>query len=497
MPASDRARWAKAARRVALPVALLLAADLAFPAYFWRIPKLSGRAADFGYQFLIDLDRSLAPRPPGAEQVVAFGSSVTQSFIPEQVESLLAAPDGHERVVVQRLFKPGMKPSDWSLLFRDLGARFQPEVAMFILTYQDFLNPSFDRQLKKDVQYVLPPWATLRERGAQVGGASDRIDLLLASASNIYRYRRPIRSAVQDHARAAWQWLRSATPTRAYGCYPDGYARRRFGVVVPADGPRAIAFAVDPAWIQQRGRVALRFASGGRVLAEQVITEPGVHRVELPLPAGAAALVDVEADSTWSPRAADRRADFRLLSVQLPDGCPEGATTARGPFHYPPVDERDLSDYLRTGHATGEAYRARWQAERDARTDFGVRFRAWQDAKLQVRDEPFVPDAEFQALERLVADLTARGITVVLVNAPESPLNGDYQDGVHYLGYRRFLAGLAAHNPRVRFVDLVNRVPTEDFNDPLHVNFVGALALGRTYAQIARESLAAHTAARP
>jgi hypothetical protein len=488
MPASNRARWAAAARRAALPIALLIAADVAFPHYFWRIPKLTGRSADYGYQFLIELNRAVAPRPPDTPHVVAFGSSVTQSFEPYQIESLLTAADGR-RVDVQRLFKPGMKPSDWSLLFRDLGAQFHPSLVLFIVTYQDFLNPSFDRELKKDVQYVLPPWATLRERGAQISDVSDRIDLLLASLSNFYRYRRPIRAAIQDHARAALQWLRGATPQHAYGCYPDGYARRRFGVVVPPGNPRSLAFEVDPAWIRQQGQVRLRFAHAGRVLAEEVIATPGLHRVELALPSDAPALVDVEADSIWSPRADNRSTDFRLLSVKLVGGCPDGAATNRRPFHYPPIDEREVSDYLRMGHATGEEYLVRWQKEHDAQTEFGVRFRAWQNSKVRVRDEPFVPNAEYQALDGLVADLTARGIAVAIVNAPESPLNGDYQQGIHYQAYLRFLAALAERYPKVRYYDLVNSLPVEDFNDPLHVSYVGALSLGPTFAHITQESL--------
>ena len=51
---------------------------------------------------------------------------------------------------------------------------------------------------------------------------ADGLDLALAGASNLYRYRKPLRSAFQDHGRAALRRLGRSTPGGGYGCYGDG-----------------------------------------------------------------------------------------------------------------------------------------------------------------------------------------------------------------------------------------------------------------------------------
>lgn len=482
-------RWRRALARLALPIAILFVVDATFPLYFWRIPKLTGRAADYGYQYLVDLHRATQPKPADVERVVVFGSSVAGSFERHQVETLLNAGGRTPRVEIERLLKPGMKPSDYALVFGTELERMRPDAVVAMLNFQDFLNPSFERELKEDVQYVLPPWATLRERYPYTSTA-DKIDLLLASTSNLYRYRRPIRSALQDHASAGAKWLRSRTPKAPYGCYPDGHTAQRFAIPVAPGTTVRLEYWIDPTWIHQRGQVTLRFRAGGTMLTEQVHDTSGWKSVELNVPPGAGSLLQVSADSAWSPRAADGGDDFRLLGVRLRDGCPPDGTAGAHPFRYPPVEQDELSDYLRMGRTSGAAFRDRWQRELEAPTDFGIRFRSWQDSKLRVRDDPFVPTAEFQALERLVATLSERGIAVALVNTPESPLTGDYQDGSYYRGYLAFFDDLARRYPNVRFYNLVNTLPPEDFNDAIHINYVGEIALGPTFAGIIRTALA-------
>jgi hypothetical protein len=62
----------------------------------------------------------------------------------------------------------------------------------------DFLNPSFERDLKPDIRYVLPPWQALRERWKYVPSVAEKLELVVASVSNLYRYRRPIQSALEE-----------------------------------------------------------------------------------------------------------------------------------------------------------------------------------------------------------------------------------------------------------------------------------------------------------
>ena len=102
--------------------------------------------------------------------------------------------------------------------------------------------------------------------------------------------------------------------------------------------------------------------------------------------------------------------------------------------------------------------------------------------RLGLRNTPFTPTQEYQELDRLVAELTQRGAAVILVNTPECPLIDDYYDGDYYRGYRTFFRNLAGRYPGVQFHDLVDSLPAEDFNDLMHINYVGVITLGPRYA---------------
>ncbi len=486
-----KARSARRPRLIApIPLLLLVLFDVGFNLYFWRIPKLTGRAADYGYQVLLDVHRLEQPKLPGVARVLAFGSSVAGSLDEYQVESLLNATDhSATRVEMHRLLKPGMKPSDYRILFASELEAMHPDLVIVMLNFQDFLNASFERDLKPDVQYVLPPWTTLRDRWAFISTVSGKLDLALASVSNLYRYRRAIRSCVQDHLRFLAKWLRSRSPKRAYGRYPDRYTRQRFGLLMKPETTE-LEYFVHPEWIQQRGQVRLQFSLGARVFAGRVEIEPGWKAIEVPATAGSARLLEVAADSAWSPRAAGMPDDFRLLGVQLRDGSSENAVdNGLLPLRYPPVDQHEISEFLRLGQTRGEAFVRRWDAELAAPTEFGTRLRAWRDSKLKVRDDRFEPTGEFIELDRLVAEFSRRGISVALVNTPESPLTADYQNGSYYRGYLQFFEQLARTYPRVRFYNLLNSLPAEEFNDIVHANYVGGIKLGPIYADIVRDAL--------
>src|SRR5262249_864757 len=141
----------------------------------------------------------------------------------------------------------------------------RPDVVVAIVNATDFLNPSFERDLKEQVRYVLPPWPTLVERHAYIP-FSGKVDLLLASVSNFYRYRNLIRSCLQDHVKFLLHRLRTHEPRQAYGIYADGYTAQSLGL--PLDGRRSVdlEYYVHPNWIEQRGRVALTFWLGDRRL---------------------------------------------------------------------------------------------------------------------------------------------------------------------------------------------------------------------------------------
>jgi hypothetical protein len=336
----------------------------------------------------------------------------------------------------------------------------------------------------------------LRERHTYIPTVSEKLDLLLASTSNFYRYRRPIRSCVQDHIRALIAWLRSARSSGGYGFYPDGYTRQWFGL--PA-GPAAaldLEYDIAPEWIRQRGQVTLGFSMGGHVIGNQIETAPGWKTIHVQLPATRKRVLHVAADSTWNPRAAGLSEDVRLLGVRLRATPPSSAIKGKQPYRYPPIDKRDMSPFLRMGSATGDEFVKRWQAALEAKTDFGTRFRAWRDSKLRMRDQMFEPTGEYAEMRRLVADLSAQGISIVLVNTPESPLIGDYRNGPYYRGYLQFFQDLAQQYPHVRFYDLVAALPAEDFNDPIHVNHIGVIKLGPVFADMVRAAAADLGAAR-
>jgi len=197
---------------IPIPIILLLL-DLTFGWYFWSIPKLTPRWADFGYQFVSDVHRLRQPPPGDAVRVVAVGSSVSGSFDPHQVGRLLVGRLPVP-VAVDRLLLPGIKPSDVRLFFATERAAIRPDVVVIVVNLVDFLNPSFERDLKQQVRYVLPPWRTLRERWDYIP-VTGRLDLVAAGVSDLYRYRKAIRSALKDHAKLVWRWAR-----RGWSPYP-------------------------------------------------------------------------------------------------------------------------------------------------------------------------------------------------------------------------------------------------------------------------------------
>ncbi|MBX3025188.1 hypothetical protein KF840_09780 [bacterium] len=472
-----------------LPLLVLVLLDWTFPLYFWRIPKITGRAADYGYQFLYDVSR-MGPKAEGAVRILACGSSVAGAFDPAQVQGLLQARFPDVPIDVQRLLKPSMKPSDYRLFLRSELSTLQPDIVLLMVNLQDFLHSNFEREIRPDVQAVLPPWPTLRERYPHIP-LSDSLALLLASGSNFFRYRQPLRSSIEDHARALVSWARSPAVSGGYGVYPDGYARRRFGIPVQRGKPLDLDYFIDPAWIAQRGAVRLDFRLGRTSLATRSETTPGWKTVHLDLPGDGTAVLQVSSDSAWNRRAAGLADDLRLLGVRLraapgapPDGGPQ-------PFHYPPTDQRDLDAFLRMGGATGAAYAERWQAALARDDDFGGRLRAWRDTRLALRDTPFAPTDEFRELAGMVDELAAQGTAVILVNTPENPLMTEYQHGAYYQGYRDFFRRLAEAHPGVWFVDLLDSLPAQDFNDLMHATYIGVITLGPTYADVIAEVMRA------
>jgi hypothetical protein len=480
-------------RKVWLPIPLLLLLlDVTFPLWFWHIPKLSGPGADYGYQFLVDA-RQLAVAPPPAEatSVLATGSSVAGAFDPRQVEGLLQQGAG-QGVAVHRLLLPGIKPSDLRLFFATDGAALRPDVALLLLNPLDFLNPSFERDLKPQVRYVLPPWETLRERSAFIPTISGKLDLAMASVSNLYRYRKLIRSSFEDHARLALRWLRGGRATGGFGWYADGYTRQDFAL--PLAGNEAVDFEyyVHPDWLRQRGQVTLQFATARGPLRSQTETSPGWKTLRLEPPSGAGPLLYVSADSSWSPRAAGLEDEARLVGVQLRQPPAAAADGGRPPVHYPPRERDRPDELLRMRGAEGREFNDRWMELLEADTEFGRRFRSYRDSKLAARDRPIEPSGEYAELERLVTMLSERGTAVVLVNNPESPLMRTlYEDSPYYRSYLDFLKGLAGRTPHARFADLRAQLPAEDFNDWHHVTYIGQIKMGPVYADLVREVVAA------
>ena len=484
--ALDAARSARATMwRAWVPALLaLVLLDVTFNAWFWRIPKLTPTSADYGYQFLVDARVLAEPGPPGAPRVLALGSSVAGAFDPQQVQTLLAA-DG-VTADVHRLLLPGIKPSDLRLYFETDGAALRPDVVAILLNPLDFLNPSFERDLKPQVRTVLPPAETLRERGAFISTWSGKLDLAAAAVSNLYRYRKPLRSAIEDHLRFAGRWLRSGSALAGYGRYADGYTAPQFALPV-RPGPAFLELFIDDAWIAQRGTVTLSLATAAGPLARRTVSTPGWQAFELTIPAAAGPLLHVAADSGWSPRAAGLWDDDRLYGVRLRDAASPAPLRSREAFRYPPADRGQPDTLLRMGGTHGDEFASRWQALLEADTEFGRRFRAYRDSKLEQRDTAVTPDGEYGELERLAQLLARRGATVVLVNNPESALLRDqYAGAAYYRSYLDFLAGVAARTPGATFVDLSDALPPEDFNDWHHATYVGAIKLGPRYAALLR-----------
>lgn len=465
----------------------LVVVDVTFNLWFWRVPKMTVRG-DWGYRFQIDLRRLHAPKPADTLRVVAFGSSVAGAFDPYQVQSLLdAVAPGVE---VHRLMKPGLKAADYRLLFEVDGAALQPDIAVFAFNVVDFLNPSDARGLREGVRDALPPWVLLTRRFHATPTLDEKLDLAVASVSNLYRHRKEIDAALRGHRRAFLQWLRTRPGHGPYGVYPDGYAAQHFGVSVGEGGPASLEYFVDPHWIRQRGQVRLTFSLGGVPVAERLETTPGWKTVSVDVPKGEAAILDVTADSAWNPRAAGSMTDTRLLGVRLRDATSAAPVSdGRRPFRYPPFQQGQLEPFLRMGTKVGESFAAHWQQVVDAPTAFGRHLRLSRDSKLRLRHETFAPDGEYAEVQQLVAWLAERGVTVILVNTPESPwLLQQYEDTPYYRAYLQFFEGLATQHANVRFFDLRKALAPEDFNDWIHPNFVGAIKLGPRYADMLKSA---------
>lgn len=476
--------------KIWLPIPLLLLLlDVTFPAWFWRIPKLTGRSDDYGYQFLLDLHHLRTAPPPGTTRVVAFGSSVASALDQYQVQRLLDAGASGAPIEVRRILSPGMKPSDYRTFFHAERAGLHAPVVMYLFNWVDFFNPGFERDVKEGIRYLLPPWQVLSERASYLT-LSSGLDLVLAGSSNLYRYRKPIKSSIHDHARTALTWVRSRAPGGGFGVYADGYTKRRFAIEAGelAGGP--FEYLVEPAWLQQQGTVTLRFLHAGNEIGRQTHRAPGWKTWSGRLDGGG--LFEVEADSAWNMRAAGMADDVRLLGVRLRRLPVGGASVERNePYQYPPVRPDDVTPFLKMGGATGADFQRKWDEVFGADTEFAVRFRKYREGKLALKDQPFQVVEEFAEMEKLVQELAQPGTRVVLVNTPENPwILAEYQDGPFYQGYLRFFRDLAARNRRVEFHDLRDALPVEDFNDWHHLTYIGDLKMGPRFAEIARGAVA-------
>lgn len=477
--------------KVWLPIPIFFVLlDCTFNLFFWHIPKVTGAYADYGYQFLMGVHRLYEPKPQGSVRVLAFGSSVTRSFDPYQVESLLKARDAAEPVDVERILVPGMKPSDYRLFFQTELPKLRPDVAVILFNLVDFLDPASQRDVRPHIRYLISPWTTLRERHAYIP-TSSKLDLGLAGVSNLYRYRRLIRSTLRDHLRVALQWVRSGSARGGYGCYPDGYTKQRFGIPLDHASTLDLEYYIDPAWIRQRGRVTLDFSMRGVPLAERVEVEAGWKTAHLNVPPGAGHLLEVAADSAWSPRAGGLNNDIRLLGLRLKQLPPPTTMNgARPPFRYPPVDPAEIPDFLRMGDATGEQFARMWQEAIAAPTPFGYKSRLYEQNTAAVRDRPFEATGEYVQIAQLVQQLSQQGVAVLLVNTPESPwLSREYEGGPYDTARLQFFRDLARTYPHVRFADLRNSVPPEDFNDWHHLSFIGWIKLGPIFADTLQQMI--------
>ncbi len=484
-PGADRyVTWWK----VWLPIPLLLLLlDVTFNAWFWHIPKLTGTSADYTYQYLRDLAHLRGTHDPARTRVVAFGSSVSSAFDQFQIADLLHARHPELPIEITRLTKPGSKPSDHRLVWQVERDAVDPDVAVIVFNLVDFLNPSFERDLKPEIRLILPPWQTLIERWKYLPTVSEKLDVAVAGVSNLYRYRKSLQSAIEDHAKAAYRWLRGGAPG-GYGWFADGFTADRFGIPLSEIRNGQFEYYVHPAWIAQRGAVRLEFAIDGEPFATRVETTPGWKA--LPVPNGRTGLLQGSADSVWTPRAAGLGDDVRLLGVQLRAVPPASLNHGRPPFRYYARRPSDVDEFLRMGTARGDEYAVRWQAALTDGSEFARRFRAYRDVKLALRGRAFTPTGEFAELRGMVDDLTAAGVRVVLVNTPESPLLDGLVTSDWYRDYLGFFRGLERANPHVRFIDLHDALPAEDLNDWHHVNYIGQIKLGPVFAEVLAEEIA-------
>jgi hypothetical protein len=486
-----RSRRASACWAPVFAILLLVICDATFDLYFWRIPKLTRVFFDFGYEFLSTLHQLERGKPEGAIRVVAFGSSVALSLDPHQVANLIETAEPTTHVDVNQLLLPGAKPSDYRLIWYADGEAIQADIAVAILNLADFLNPSFEAPLKEQVRYILPPWPTLMERHAFVRGISGQLDLMLASVSHFYRYRRLIRSCIQDHLKLLLDGVKQPRGTGGYGLYADGYARQRFGLPLTYVRDHELEYYIDPEWIEQQGRVTLEFSVDGRTAARRVEAEPGWKRVNIGS-LTTSGVLDVVADSAWTPRAVVSAGDIRLLGVRLRQAAPRSAMNDDVPLRpYSPVTHRQVRRVVRRmGDLVGQAFVERWWQVVSADTPFGRQMRAYQREELGIRNRTFEPRGEYAEIERLIADLSRRGTAVVVVNSPESPLIlSEYEDTSYYRAHVQFLRKLAGKYRGVLFYDMASALPMEDFNDWHHVNYIGVIKMGTRYAGMIRAAL--------
>lgn len=477
--------------KIWVPVAaIFVLLDATFNLYFWRIPKLSKANADYGYQFMVDALPVWQGGTPGSERIVAIGSSVALSFDPRQVQSLLEAEHPGRKFDVHRLLLPGAHPTEYLLYFDDREMRQAPDAVVLLLNLVDFLYPNTERDVNPTLRYILSPWRLLAQRYDRMS-ISGALDSLLSGSSRLYRYRRLIRSSVQDHVRAAGRWLRSRPPASPYGVFADGYAQQSFAVPVAPASPTTVKYFIDPEWIRQRGQVRLEFSAGGETLATRTEDDAGWKTVEVEVDPKAG-LLEIRADSVWTPRAADGRGDPRLRSVRLADPPAVPDAPANEGFRYRLWTAGELDNFLRMGGKTGEEFERAWETTLKAKTRFGRRFRVYRDAKLELCQEPFDAGAEYEAVRSLADLFRQRGAEVLIINTPESPrILGEYRETPYYRGYLDFFRGLAQESPRVHFYDWSAALPAEDFNDWHHPSYIGAIKLGERYADVLGQVLPA------
>ena len=480
--------------KVWLPIVLVvLTLDASFNAFFWKIPRIRRipefrfSEADWGYRIALEHLRLLQPKRAGSARVLAFGSSVARVFDPHQVQGLVQAHRQLPRAELQRLAMPGIQPSEFLLLFENEPMAL-PDVTIILFNLADFLRPAPKDELNPMLFYTVPPLALWRARHEHLR-VGDQLELGLSQLSNLYRYRKQIRSCVSTHASAGLHWLIDPAPPGSYGIYPDGYTERRFALELPGRAPFHLEYFVDPEWISQRGRVQLQFNSDGKPLTTRIESEAGWKSVELRLPS-TPARVEVIADSVWNPRAGGASDDLRLLGVKLKESAfrsePGGGVQ---PYRYPFAEEGDIESLLRIGGKRGEQADRAWDERIEAKTHSGRMLRRVRDAKLARRDQPFVVGGEYLAIQKLVQLFRTRGSKVLLVNTPDNPrILGGYANGPYYRGYLAFLQSLASASS-VELYDLSAALPAEDFNDAHHVNDIGMIKLGRTFSDMVERAL--------